>query len=494
MDDHVEVAALRRLAAGVLMPGFAGAVVPEWVREAYRGGLRSVCVHGTNIVDTPQFSRLCAELRALGEITVSLDEEGGDVTRLHYLEGSPEPGNGVLGRLDDGEATRDSARRIGEELAAYGVTLALGPVADVNSSDDNPVIGARSFGTDPELVGRHTAHWIEGMQSTGVAACAKHFPGHGDTSVNSHHSQPVVGAAAELLLARELVPFASAVAAGVASVMTSHIVIPALDPQQPATFSRRILVDLLRGRLGYQGVVISDALDMQGASGGIGVPEAAVRALLAGCDLLCTGADTTETEYASVVDALVAAVFSGRLPVARLEEAWTRATSLARPPALLSLAPSSGPSLEASRVQLTFDVSAAAAAWLDDPAPVALLQVASLANPAVGMVPWGPASVRPDVPVIGAGAVVDTAALVGAEVPVAGAKVAVVGRDIGSTHPALAVAAALREQGHHVIVVNCGWPRGASDLATRGGSSAVSEALVNLLLRSHSTLHASSHS
>lgn len=179
MDDHVEVAALRRLAAGVLMPGFAGAVVPEWVREAYRGGLRSVCVHGTNIVDTPQFSRLCAELRALGEITVSLDEEGGDVTRLHYLEGSPEPGNGVLGRLDDGEATRDSARRIGEELAAYGVTLALGPVADVNSSDDNPVIGARSFGTDPELVGRHTAHWIEGMQSTGVAACAKHFPGHG---------------------------------------------------------------------------------------------------------------------------------------------------------------------------------------------------------------------------------------------------------------------------------------------------------------------------
>lgn len=468
------------------MPGFVGATLPDWVRDAYLGGLRSICLHGNNIVDTTQLSRLCGELRELGEITIALDEEGGDVTRLHYLHGSPEPGNGVLGRLDDSGATRESARRIGEELAAFGVTLALGPVADINSSSDNPVIGARSFGTDPELVGRHTAHWIEGMQSTGVMACAKHFPGHGDTSVDSHHGQPVVGAAAELLLARELVPFASAIAAGVASVMTSHIVIPALDPTQPATFSRRILVDLLRERLGYQGVVVSDALDMQGASGGIGVPEAAVRALLAGCDVLCTGAETIEGDYLEVVEAIVEAVLDSRLPLARLREAHSRSRSLTRLPSPLSAplfgAQASGQGLDPARIQATFSLSPAASEWLDDPASPTLVQVDSLANPAVGMVPWGPACVRADVPVIGGVAGIEGAAGIGGQSLDAGAKVAVVGRGIGTAHPALDVAAALREQGRHVILVDCGWPRGEADIATRGGSRAVSEALVGLLL------------
>lgn len=474
-------AVIRHLAARCLMPGFTGTELPEWVRTAYRDGLRAVCLYGSNIVDPDQFSHLCGELRALGEITVALDEEGGDVTRVHYLHGSPEPGNGVLGRIDDPDATRSSARRIGQELDRFGVTLALAPVADINSSPENPVIGARSFGTDPDLVGRHTAQWIEGMQETGVAACAKHFPGHGDTNVDSHHGHPVVTVEADLLRRRELVPFRAAIAAGVATMMTSHIVFSALDPEHPATFSKAILSDLLRGRLGFTGAIVTDALDMKGAGGGIGIPEAAVRALAAGCDLLCTGSETTEADYLAVLDAVVAAVLDGRLPLARLRDAGDRAVSLVRAPGAAAAHLLGDPKLERTLIRDTFTLSVAAHEWLIDPAPIELVQVDSIANPAVGFVPWGPASILPEVRVVAAGSPDPDleAPLVGLP---ADAKVAVVGRDVGPGHTALVVAARLRAAGHRVIVIDCGWPRDAADIATRGGSRAVSQVLVDLLM------------
>ena len=252
------------------------------------------------------------------------------MTRLHYPTGSTQPGNALLGRLDDTALTRDSAAAIGRELAAYGINLDLAPVVDVNSADENPVIGVRSFGADAAHVARHSAAYVDGVQSVGVAACAKHFPGHGDTVTDSHHALPRVHAAAHVLDARELEPFRAAIEARVACIMTSHVVVSAIDADHPATFSPVVLGDVLRDRLGFEGVIVSDALDMAGASAETGIPEAAVRALAAGCDLLCVGSETTEDCYLAVVDAVVRAAESGRLPVERLEEAAARVVLLSQ--------------------------------------------------------------------------------------------------------------------------------------------------------------------
>src|SRR6476469_9714902 len=179
--------ALRRLAVGTLMPGFVGTTVPAWVEREYAAGLASVCLYAANVVDPDQLARLCPSLRtAAPDLLVAVDEEGGDVTRLHYPTGSTQPGNALLGRLDDAALTRASASAIGGELAAYGINLDLAPVVDVNSADENPVIGVRSFGAEASHVARHSAAYVDGVQSVGVAACATYFPGHGATVAASH--------------------------------------------------------------------------------------------------------------------------------------------------------------------------------------------------------------------------------------------------------------------------------------------------------------------
>src|SRR6478609_11517190 len=200
---HTSREALRRLTVGTLMPGFVGTTVPAWIEREYAAGLASVCLYGANVVDPDQLAQLCASLRAVApDLLVAVDEEGGDVTRLHYPTGSTQPGNAVLGRLDDTELTRESAAAIGRELTAYGINLDLAPVVDVNSAPDNPVIGVRSFGASAALVARHAVAAVEGLQSQGVAACAKHFPGHGDTVTDSHLALPRVDAPADLLEVR----------------------------------------------------------------------------------------------------------------------------------------------------------------------------------------------------------------------------------------------------------------------------------------------------
>ena len=463
--------ALRRLVVGTLMPGFVGTTVAPWVIREYAGGLAAVCLYGANVADPQQLSRLCADLRAAApDLLVSVDEEGGDVTRLHYPTGSDQPGNAVLGRLDDTALTRDSAAAIARELTAYGINLDLAPVVDVNSAPDNPVIGVRSFGADAAHVARHTVAAIEGLQSQGVAACAKHFPGHGDTVTDSHLALPRVDAPADVLEVRELEPFRAAVAAGVACVMTSHVVVTAIDPDRPSTFSPTMLGGVLRGRLGFDGVIVSDALDMAGASAETGIPEAAVRALDAGCDLLCTGSETTEQDYLDIVDAVVAAVESGRLAHARVADAAARVARLRRTfaPAAVTSGPVAGDVglWSDDLMQQAFSVSDAAREWLAlDAAPV-LVQVASEPNLAVGRVAWGPAA---------------AGLTTGEEAVPTGAKVAVAGRSLAPSHPAWAVVDRLRSQGHPVIAVECGWPRGDADVVTYGGSPVVARALGRLL-------------
>ncbi|MFE3449231.1 glycoside hydrolase family 3 protein [Nonomuraea sp. NPDC059194] len=319
---------LRRLAAGTLLVAFQGTTAPDWVLRELEAGLGGVTLFGFNVADAAQLSDLTSMLKAAGEPVISLDEEGGDVTRLAYHVGSPYPGNAALGAVDDVELTHRVYQAIGSELAACGVNLDMAPDADVNTADDNPVIGTRSFGNDTALVARHTVAAVGGLQSVNVAACVKHFPGHGATRVDSHLAVPVVDVSLEVLRERELVPFQAAIKAGAKSVMTAHVAVPVITGDQPATLSAAALTGLLRGELGYRGVVITDALDMHAITKSVGLAGGAVRTLAAGSDLLCLGPVPTYDDVRQIIAEIVAAVEEGRLPLSRLEEAAARVADL----------------------------------------------------------------------------------------------------------------------------------------------------------------------
>jgi beta-N-acetylhexosaminidase len=359
--------------------------------------------------------------------------------------------------------------RVGRQLRAVGVTLNFAPDADINSSDDNPVIGTRSFGSDPALVARHTAAWIDGLQSTGVAASAKHFPGHGDTSTDSHLALPIVDLPLSTLRERELLPFVSAIGAGSASIMTSHILLPQLD-EVPATFSTRILGELLRGELGFTGVIVSDALDMKGASGATGIPDAAVRALAAGCDLLCIGTANTDAQLGEIEAAIAAAVSDGRLEQARLDDALSRVAQLGTAGAAMLAGAQADPEpqYELGRTASAFDVASGAPAVLDGRT---LVQLDTAANIAVGSAPWGAAAAGAHVLVLREGD----------SVPDVGQQLVLIGRDNHRRAWTRAVIDAARARDPRTLVVDMGWPsadRRYADVATFGASRHVGQALL----------------
>lgn len=322
---------LTRDALAVLQPGFTGTSAPTWLLRRLGEGLASVGLFGRNIATPAQVAALTAQLRAeRDDVLVAIDEEGGDVTRLEVRTGSSFPGNHALGAVDDTGLTEAVAHELGRRLAACGVNLNWAPSADINSNSDNPVIGVRSFGADTSLVARHTAAYVSGLQSAGVAACTKHFPGHGDTAVDSHHAMPRIDADLSVLESRELVPFRAAIEAGTRAVMSAHILVPALDPVHPATLSRRILTGLLREELGYDGLIVTDGMEMQAISATYGIERGSVLAIAAGADAICVGGGLSdEPTVLRLRDALVAAVRSGELPEERLADAAARVRALA---------------------------------------------------------------------------------------------------------------------------------------------------------------------
>ncbi|MFD1325842.1 glycoside hydrolase family 3 protein, partial [Micromonospora sonneratiae] len=314
---------LRRLALGTLLAAFPGNTPPEWALDLVTDGLAGHTLFGNNIEHPDQVAATAAALRgARADVLIAIDEEGGDVTRLAHATGSPYPGNAALGSVDDVELTQRVYHAIGSELAALGINVNLAPTVDVNSADDNPVIGTRSFGAHPLQVAAHSAAAVAGLQSAGVAACAKHFPGHGATVTDSHHELPTVDVPLDVLRNRDLPPFAAVVTAGTRAIMTAHIRVPVLTGDNPATFSRAALTDLLRREYGFTGTIVTDALEMKGASVIAGGPgRAAVRALAAGADLLCIGAQVDADLVEEVAAEIVAALGDGRLDRARVEAA-----------------------------------------------------------------------------------------------------------------------------------------------------------------------------
>ncbi|MFF9898281.1 glycoside hydrolase family 3 protein [Streptomyces longispororuber] len=324
--------ALERLANSVLQPGFVGtSAPPDWLRRRIADGLGAVVLFGRNIVTPEQVAVLTAALRAENpDLIIAVDEEAGDVTRMEAWTGASRPGNLALGAVDDIDLTERVAHDIGRELHAAGVTLNYAPSADVNSNPLNPVIGVRSFGARTDVVSRHTAAWIRGLQSAGVAACAKHFPGHGDTVVDPHFGLPQVGGGAEEIARTALPPFIAAMESGVRAVMTAHLLVPAYDPALPATLSPRVLEDLLRGELGFDGMVVTDGIEMGAVTDRYGIDGAAVRAVAGGVDAVCVGGENADQPTVELLaNALVKAVLEGELPEDRLAEASTRVRAFA---------------------------------------------------------------------------------------------------------------------------------------------------------------------
>jgi beta-N-acetylhexosaminidase len=485
---------LRRAVNATLMPGFAGPVLPDWLAAELADGLGSVCLFSTNISDAAQLRELTDAIHDANPVAiVATDEEGGDVTRLHHREGSPYPSMAYLGQLDDGAVTEGVGLGIGAELRAAGVDLNLAPVADVNSNPANPVIGVRSFGADAALAARHVAAYTRGLQDAGTAACAKHFPGHGDTATDSHLALPTITVSAEVLAARELVPFGAAVEAGALAVMTSHILVPSIDPALPATLSATVL-GLLRTDLGFTGAIVSDALDMAGASRDRGIPEAAVLALAAGCDLLCIGTDNTAEQLAEIRAHVLAAVREGRLAEERVRDAASRVRALAAGVARLREALGSDLAVN-SPATVPPPALSAAGFWLRGPirplaAPV-FLRLDSSANIAAGEdTPWGvgehltaelhrwlpgaTCAVASDLP--GVAAVLEAHPA---------RPIIVQGRDLARVEFLAAATAMVHQRRPDALLVDLGWPvlpgEPPIDIATFGSGRGASTCLIELL-------------
>jgi beta-N-acetylhexosaminidase len=493
-----------------LLPGFAGTALPVWLRDRLRAGLGGVCLYAQNVSSPGQLRDLTdAVLAENPHAIIAIDEEGGDVTRLFAATGAPFPGNAVLGRLDDLQTTRDTAAAIGWSLRRAGCTLNFAPCVDVNSRFDNPVIGVRSFGSDAERVARHGAAWVAGLQSTGVAACAKHFPGHGDTALDSHVSLPVVNHCLAELQGRELVPFAAAIEAGCRVVMSSHIMLPQLDSHHPATMSRVVLNDLLRSELGFSGVIVSDALDMVGASGSLGMAGAAVSALQAGCDLLCLGTENSDDQLADIERAVGSAVADGTLTANRVREATSRlrrlATDLEAAREAAGHPPDSVPGWSKGEAELVraFDIQPWAADWRAKASGgYTVVRLEANPNIAVGATPWGPfATLGPEpfnklrtAPVEArfdelsahSGFAAQAVWLVSSEQsalpPLRPEQpVLIIGRDIHQHAFAREAVDRLRSMHLDVLVVDMGWPsddRRYADVATFGASCLMGRALL----------------
>jgi len=341
--------ALRRQVGQLLIAGFDGHQIPLELRSlAKEFGLGGVILFARNVMEPEQVAELAFDASRLVPelpVWVSVDQEGGRVARLKapFTEWPP---MATLGRSGDAALAERFADALAAELKAVGITMDYAPVLDIHTNPKNPVIGDRALADTAQDVARFGSAIVRALQGAGIAACGKHFPGHGDTSADSHHELPLVEQPPERLREVEFAPFSAAITAGVATIMTAHVLVPSLDETRPATLSKRIVTDVLRHELRFEGVILSDDLEMKAIAADYPVPSAAVLAIEAGCDgaLICSGDHDTQ---AAALEAIVHAIEENRLPLARVEDALRRqqrgkerflaAHVAARPPASRAL-------------------------------------------------------------------------------------------------------------------------------------------------------------
>jgi len=317
---------IRRDIGQLLIGSLPGTTItPEMRSLAREFQLGGVVLFSRNIEAPEQVAELAYDLQSLATespLWVSVDQEGGRVARLKapFTEWPP---MAVLGRSGDAALASRFAAALAVELRAVGITLDYAPVLDIHTNPKNPVIGDRALAETAESVAQLGAAVVKGLQENGVAACGKHFPGHGDTSVDSHLDLPLVEHPPDRIQRVECVPFRAAIAADVAFIMTAHILVPTIDEENPATLSTRIVKGMLRGELGFSGVILSDDLEMQAIARTWAVPDAAVRAIGAGCDamLVCSGDYEAQ---AQALEALVHAVEDGRIARTAFDDSQKR--------------------------------------------------------------------------------------------------------------------------------------------------------------------------
>ncbi|HVN87703.1 MAG TPA: beta-N-acetylhexosaminidase [Candidatus Binatia bacterium] len=334
--------ALRRSIGRTLLVGIPAPEIDAPTRDILtRLEVGGVILFRRNVGEVKPLAALTAELRGLpSQPLVAIDHEGGRVLRV----GAPFttfPAMATVGATGDAEIAEQVGYAMGRELAAVGIDLNFAPVLDVHSNPANPVIGDRAFSDAPSVVATMGVAFMRGLQAGGVLACGKHFPGHGDTEVDSHLALPTVRRDRSELDRVELPPFCAAIAAGIPLIMTAHVCYPALDPQRPATLSPPILRALLREQLDFRGVVVSDDLEMRAISGHHDIGVAAVATIAAGVDLLSICADLRNAERAA--EAIERAVIDKQLDLAVLEAAADRLRALKRPVARDRLTPADLP-------------------------------------------------------------------------------------------------------------------------------------------------------
>lgn len=295
------------LCGQLVVGGFLGSEVPERYVKALREGRRGGAIlFKRNLPDVATAHMLCGALASAAPADLppflGVDQEGGRVSRLPapFLKLPPMR---ALGATHDYDLIRAAARAVATELSAIGVNLDFAPVLDVDSNPENPVIGDRAFGSDPRTVMRAGVAFMQGLQDRNVLACGKHFPGHGDTSEDSHFALPTIEHDRARLQKIELPPFRAASGAGIASMMTAHIVVKALDPDVPATMSRAICGSLLRAEMGFEGVLFSDDLEMAAVAARYPIEVSAVESVWAGCDalLICKDEDKQDRAHEALV-------------------------------------------------------------------------------------------------------------------------------------------------------------------------------------------------
>lgn len=320
---------LREQIGQLFMMGFMGPTVSKELAsfmKAYTPG--GVIFFRRNLESVQQIVDLTNGLQKLSPaspLLIAIDQEGGRVSRLP-AEFTIFPPCAQLGQCNSSELAYSAAATIAKELRAVGINMNMAPVLDVNSNPENPVIGDRAFGADPGLVAELGQATIGGLQDNMVVACGKHFPGHGDTSADSHKVLPVVDAGLQRLRDTEFPPFQHAIRFGVASLMTAHVLYRALDPDAPATLSSAVIQRLLREEFRYDGVVFTDDLEMHAIIDHDGIGEAAVRSFVAGCDvlLICKDQDRVQT----AMQAMERAVRDGRITQERLQQSLVRVARL----------------------------------------------------------------------------------------------------------------------------------------------------------------------
>lgn len=319
---------LRQLAGQLIMIRFPGTELDAATASFIKAnGIRAVCLFRANMTDAAQLSKLTADLRAaMGpESLIAIDQEGGAVVRATWVPAPPSAMG--LGAADDAGLAQRTGAAVARAIRSLGFNWNFAPVLDLNNNPYNPVIAERSFGADPQRAAELALAWMAGSHAEGVACCVKHFPGHGDTNVDSHRDLPTVDKPVTELERLELAPFRTA-AAHAPAMMTAHIVYPTLDADNPATMSRAILHDLLRDQWQYRGIIITDGMDMHAIAHRYGVGHAAVRALTAGADMvMALGTPQTQEE---TLAAIAAAIASGELPIDEVQQRLARLAALAR--------------------------------------------------------------------------------------------------------------------------------------------------------------------